>query len=331
MYVSTNYCIHVTSAAAVDSIMKTGLQPRIGPLSEQVEGSPAIYMFPDWESLEDANWLFESWSYDSEPALIGVNTTGMVLYSSQPYEVSFDKAIEPSRLKILAPGEDNWVNARRLFLARGGQTRAQRFSQNTKNAGKTFNSNSRGLLAVLFHGTSADRKPFHGFTSWASQTPELAQEYAEMRAHNGSSQPLVIPVNLKFEHCFDANQLPDPVTVPSFIENLKQQYLMRCWQSDKANSLEVEFAEAKERLKALARREESGPYFSKHNFWHEPECFFGNDGAALLRDLFRLTKFDAITLKELGHTTYGVFDKSQILEHDTSFRPTRTSKSQPGM
>ena len=152
-----------------------------------------------------------------------------------------------------------------------------------------------------------------------------------MRAHNGSSEPLIIPVNLKFEHCFDANQLPDPVTVTSFIENLKQQHLMRSSQSDKANSLEVEFAQAKERLKALARREESGPYYSKHNFWHEPECFFGNDGAAILRDLFRLTGYDAITLKELGHTTYGVFDKSQILEHVASSRAERAPKRQPGV
>lgn len=332
MYVSTNYCIHVTSAAAVDSIMKTGLQPRIGPLSEQVEGSPAIYMFPDWESLEDANWLFESWPYDSEPALIGVNTTGLVLYSSQPYEVAFDKAIEPSRLKMLAPGEDNWVNARRLFLAQGGQTRAQQLSQSAKKGSKNFFSNARGLPVVLFHGTSADRKPFHGFTSWASQTPELAQEYAEMRANNGASEPLVIPVNLKFEHCFDANQLPDPVTITSFIDNLKQQYLLRCGHlPTQENCLEAQFSEAQKNLKALARREESGPYYSKHNFWHEPECFFGNDGAALLRELFRLTKFDAITLREHGQITYGVFDKSQIQEHDASFRPTRTPKGQPGM
>lgn len=330
MYVSTKYCIHVTSASAVDSIMKTGLQPRIGPLSEQVEALPAIYMFPDWNAMEDANWLFENWPYDDEPALIGVNTEGLVLYSPQPYEVIVDTAIMPARLKILAPGESEWGKTKKLFVAMGGLT-GERASVATNRGGKSFLTNSKGLSAVYFHGTSTDRKKFCGFTSWASQTPELAQEYADMRAENGASKPLVIPVHLKFEHCFDANQLPDPVTITDFIEAMEKQYMMRCGQSDDANSLGAKFAEAQTSLKALARREESGPYYSKHNFWHEPECFFGNEGAALLKDLFRLTEFDAITLKEHGQITYGVFDKSQILEHDTSFRPTRTSKSQPGM
>ena len=172
MYVSTNYCIHVTSAAAVDSIMKTGLQPRIGPLSEQVEGSPAIYMFPDWESLEDANWLFESWPYDSEPALIGVNTTGLVLYSSQPYEVAFDKAIEHSRLKMLAPGEDNWVNAKR-FLPKGGKHVLNSFPRAPKREARISFRTREDFLLCSFMAHQQTENHFTGLQAGRVKPPSL--------------------------------------------------------------------------------------------------------------------------------------------------------------
>ena len=130
---SFKVCLHVTSADAIDAILVEGLVPRIGPLSAQLESHPGIFMFPSWDDMMDANWLFdEAWPYDSEPALLCVNTEGLELDSEVGYEVVFREKIDPSRITVIAPGELDWDNAKRMFEASGGRV----------------HSNSRGVIAI---------------------------------------------------------------------------------------------------------------------------------------------------------------------------------------
>jgi hypothetical protein len=111
-------CLHVTAAEHLPSILASGLLPRVGPLSQRLEEPPAIWMFPYWECIEDANWLWDNWPYASEPALLAVDTRGLDLQTDVYYEVAAFEAIEPSRIRVLSPTEMNWK--KEDFFALGG-------------------------------------------------------------------------------------------------------------------------------------------------------------------------------------------------------------------
>lgn len=66
---------HVTPLANLPSILRLGLQPRIGPRSDPA-GEPiaAIYAFPSRSALEDAltNWMADAFEDDVELAILTV-------------------------------------------------------------------------------------------------------------------------------------------------------------------------------------------------------------------------------------------------------------------
>jgi hypothetical protein len=122
------YCLHVTSADAIESIMAHGLEPRIGPLSKQVETKDGIFMFLSWNDMEDANWLFdEAWPQESEPALLAINTEGLALEVEAGFEVVFRRKIDLCRITMLAPTQVAWDVAKHRFIALGGQIQSNYF------------------------------------------------------------------------------------------------------------------------------------------------------------------------------------------------------------
>lgn len=118
-----SWCLHVTSSGSVQKILEQGLQPRIGPLSECIEDRPAIFMFPSWADLMDANWLFgdDIWPYETEPALLAVDVRGIDLHVYVGYEVQTYSPISADRIRVLAPGERDWQQARSVFMQLGGR------------------------------------------------------------------------------------------------------------------------------------------------------------------------------------------------------------------
>lgn len=117
-----NICLHVTSAAKIESILREGLIAQIGPLAQCIESVPGVYFFPNWESMQDANWLFDedTWPHASEPALLCVDTQGLDLESDVGYEFVYRGNIEPHRITVLAPGESDWDKAKVAFENLGG-------------------------------------------------------------------------------------------------------------------------------------------------------------------------------------------------------------------
>lgn len=112
-------CLHVTSADFVSSILRDGLQLKVGPLSEQAGEQPGIFMFPSWDDMMDANWLFdEAWPHAAEPALLAVDVTGLPLDLATGYEAVCRQAIAAERIVVLAPGELDWDPD--AFIAMGG-------------------------------------------------------------------------------------------------------------------------------------------------------------------------------------------------------------------
>ena len=119
---SLKTCVHVTSAKAIASILKEGLVPQVGPLSQMRDEHPGVFMFPSWDDMMDANWLFdESWPYDSEPALLAVDTSGLALDMEAGFEVICPHNIPADRVTVIAPTEFEWDKAEALFYQLGGR------------------------------------------------------------------------------------------------------------------------------------------------------------------------------------------------------------------
>lgn len=162
-----------------------------------------------------------------------------------------------------------------------------------------------GNPLVLYHGTGADVREFKTPVIWGAVSPQLASEYASMRATMGGN-PNIIPIIMRILKPFDADPLPNTVTVKSFFEEVIRQ----------GNTAPLAVMETiKEKIKAImlaAREEESGPHYDKHDFWFESSTYFGKNGERDIRDIFIILGFDGIKMTEHMTTTYGAFSSSQV-------------------
>lgn len=170
--------------------------------------------------------------------------------------------------------------------------------------------NADGSPKVVYHGTGADIDAFHRMP-WASEAPELADDYAAMRGELHGGAPNVLPLYMRIERPFDADlELPSAVTVRAVVGAILRQ------AQAKGRATEPEAVAAIEARQAVllqARiREESGPHYSKHDFWLETRDFFGSDGAQALREIFEIAGFDGITMRECGVRTWGAFSPDQV-------------------
>ena len=98
---------HVTPSENLDSIMSKGLMPDVGDRSRKIEGEkPAVYCFPDKNSMEDAvmNWLGDEFDEDEPLALLEIFTTGLKgqVTDGAQYEVAITSIIPPQNIRILS-------------------------------------------------------------------------------------------------------------------------------------------------------------------------------------------------------------------------------------
>lgn len=196
----------------------------------------------------------------------------------------------------------------------------QRFSREDQTSSEAFKRwfgdskvvDENGKPLVVYHGTVGNFDSFNPIRAiWASTTPELANEYAEFSAEYRSKEKgvgaSVIPLYMKAEQIFEADNLPRYVRVKSFISEVAKQA--------KENGVDVndEYVEQTiSRLRILARQEESGPDYAKHDFWLNASSMFGVEGKQIVQDFMSDMKFDGIVSTELDHTTYGVFKPNQV-------------------
>lgn len=144
----------------------------------------------------------------------------------------------------------------------------------------------------------------------------LADEYAEMRQDQASysqmeadtNRAVVMPVYLNLRAPFDADRLTgSSLRVGALRDELVKQA--------EAAGRRLDVSKIGSLVKTIilgARNEESGPYYRAHDFWANPQSFFGGAGAAALTQLFQECGFDGIKLTERGHLTYGAFTPSQV-------------------
>ena len=94
---------HLTPAENMPSIRREGLLPKIGDNRiDDIDIGPAVFMFPNFECVEDAlsNWFGEI--YDGiDFALLTVeldDTSELVRDETVPFEVYSKKPIDPSKI-----------------------------------------------------------------------------------------------------------------------------------------------------------------------------------------------------------------------------------------
>ena len=165
------------------------------------------------------------------------------------------------------------------------------------------NVDEHGRPLVMYHGTGRDLTRFKRM-SWVSHEQHLANEYADYRGAWSAGNPNVVPVYAKSNKPFDADALPSgSVTIGQFFsELLKQSHPERS----------VELKAHMDLLKSGAREEESGPYYSAKDFWHEPNVHFGSDGENIIHSALKTAGFDSINYTEDGHKTLGLLRPNQL-------------------
>lgn len=112
---------HVTPTKNLPSIMQTGLVPQIGKRSQSAgEDRPAVFVFPDEESLEGAG----EWLNDAMPrhaALLKVRVPkNWISHSSVDWEQMVTKPIPPDRIEVMSKdylGEGKLPDSDKLITA----------------------------------------------------------------------------------------------------------------------------------------------------------------------------------------------------------------------
>lgn len=116
--------LHVTALEHLESILENGLKAQIGPLSSALESVNAVYVFPSWDAMLDANWLYENWPYESEPVLLSVDVSEIPaqnICAANQAELVVYQDVPTHCIKVLAPSEENWPESLQAFLDGGGK------------------------------------------------------------------------------------------------------------------------------------------------------------------------------------------------------------------
>ncbi len=172
-----------------------------------------------------------------------------------------------------------------------------------------------------FHGTGGkDISEMSGMT-WMSESPRLANEYAAMRAISSDGMASqIMPLKARTGNVFNADFLPKSVTVNQMMNEVLDQAennLGRTFSDGEMNKAR----ELLETIRKAAVREESGPNYARHDFWNDSESIFGKDGAEAIKEIFKLSGFDSVRMREGGENTIGIFSPSNIRSRFAAFDP----------
>ena len=181
-----------------------------------------------------------------------------------------------------------------------------------------------------YHGTApeADYDEMKG-TTWMSETPDLANSYANVRAFmktGDSESAAVMPLRMDPGNVFNADRLPNSVQPGEYFGEAFRQAQARGQQFS-----EDDLARARaliQRVRNAGRREESGPYYARHDFWYDTPSYFGRDGAEAVEELWDLLGVDSFEMTEGGQKTIGTRDPARVRSVNAAFDPKkRTSRN----
>ena len=214
------------------------------------------------------------------------------------------KALRASRVGVDPGSVDEVEAAAKAYLELGTESPYfKRWFGESKVVGEA------GEPLVVYHGTSADFDEFKPGFNWVATKAELANEYADIRDYKTQGGGNILPLYVKIEHPFDADRLTGSFTPSSFVaEVLKQVEDVSALRPRKQ-----EFAALRQRIvDGRVGVWGSAGLVPRNSYWLEPARFFGDDGAAAIRELFALAGFDGLRLTEGGADTFAVLDPAQV-------------------
>jgi hypothetical protein len=99
-------CYHVTCTRTVPSILRRGLEPKIGPRSRKMgESLEAVYLFPDRDTVDDAlmNWLGDEFPDDAASTMLEVSVPAdaRLIESPAEFELVVADRIQPDLIRVL--------------------------------------------------------------------------------------------------------------------------------------------------------------------------------------------------------------------------------------
>lgn len=100
---------HATPIENLDTILREGLMPRIGPRSRDLgEAEPAVYLFPDLAAVDAAvgSWMENAFDPEAALALLRVDLSGCPDVSAAGFELVCRSPVPVSRISVASP--DLW-------------------------------------------------------------------------------------------------------------------------------------------------------------------------------------------------------------------------------
>ena len=176
---------------------------------------------------------------------------------------------------------------------------------------------AEGRPLVVYHGTAHTFDAFDADNgmAWASEGFRVPELYADSSAYYADRDPEtegggenVIPLLMRITKPFDADLgLPKSVGIDQILNAMVDQAGRPLSETERLRMQEIFGI-----VRGAAKREESGPRYSRHDFWYEASSLFGQDGAAAIRAAFDMLGFDGIKMVENGEQTWGAFSPTQI-------------------
>ena len=113
---------HITPISNLKSILKNGIQPKIGERSSQLtsegmplESKPRVYLFPSKEDCDTAlyQWLGEEFEdLEEDLVILQVNLKGMAFEQTCDFEIAVLKTIKPVRIECIYDELwDHWMQS----------------------------------------------------------------------------------------------------------------------------------------------------------------------------------------------------------------------------
>lgn len=101
---------HVTPAHNLESILRDGLRPQIGPRSALLgEAKELVYFFGSRLALEEALSIWLGEALDDEPgaiSVLSVDPSGLHLVSDASYELACHHLVPPEKISLAFQGDE---------------------------------------------------------------------------------------------------------------------------------------------------------------------------------------------------------------------------------
>ena len=169
--------------------------------------------------------------------------------------------------------------------------------------------NENGTNKTYYHGTTKVFDSSNNDVFWVSESPDLANQYAEFRDYEEKGGGIVKPVWIGTKQTFNADKLPNTVTIGPFLMELSRQY-QEITGDRPDNQMMHGIKVALQKGRSI---EESGPYYSPQDFWYQANYKFGNDASKLLMQLYQDLGFDSISFTEENNKTIGVLPNGTVI------------------